>query len=504
MGPLSLKLQRNFSFLLLSIFFFFVLAPLLYAITQVLLKSQATNLSTDFFLLLFHSFIFAFLLAAASTFFVAFGSLVMGHFYLQKKPHQPSLKLLELISFLTFSMSPTLMALSLLYFFNYLSPNLGLGLWAMILCHFLMNFSFCTFLFFSRINRLETVAGSDYSYFFFSLGANSLAKLKHLSLPFFMQDFKSWGPQLFIWSFTSFSPVILLADKISQSTPEVLLFYSLLNDDDGARFLCIFILNLLVAFGINKLFSTQSRHLELAGSQNILPSKNNSSLIFSLLTYLLCFILLLPFIFSFFQNLTQAQSAFFFSPELQAALKGSLWLLFYSFSLCALFILLLALCDKRIHLIYYFNFISAPMLLLAWLEGPWELGNSFALIAFGTLLLLLPWVARLIRSHVEKIPSDIGKLCLSLGMTRSSYFKHVLWPQIRSPLLKVSTLVALWSLGEYAFSKALLERSSTLVLFTEEHLRRYQFGLASTGMTLSLSLTFLVALLFLWKNKSCA
>jgi ABC-type Fe3+ transport system permease subunit len=105
---------------------------------------------------------------------------------------------------------------------------------------------------------------------------------------------------------------------------------------------------------------------------------------------------------------------------------------------------------------------------------------------------------------VESLPPEHKDLALSLGMKNYSYIKNYLWPEVGPSIWRLSLLFSLWSLGEYTFSKAFLSRSSTLALFIEEKLRRYQFAEASLALSLSLSISVIVVTLLLWKGRKNA
>jgi ABC-type Fe3+ transport system permease subunit len=125
---------------------------------------------------------------------------------------------------------------------------------------------------------------------------------------------------------------------------------------------------------------------------------------------------------------------------------------------------------------------------------------SLFCIALGAFFTVFPWMHHHLRSQVDRISEEQSLFCLSLGMSSYDYLKLFLWPQLRPAIMRIALLISLWSLGEYTFSKALLNRSSTLSLFIEENLRRYQFADAGVALSLSLLLSAIVVTPLLWKG----
>ena len=500
--PLGLTAHKVATTLLLTLYSFFVLIPLLKGLARYSLDFSIDFLSPAFLEVLLRSVFFSLAQATVSVLLLALFIFSFSALHLDNPLSARAQKFFSSVGLLTFSLSPTLVALSLLMLGASLFQSRTRGFWAIVLCHFLLNFAFFASLFYSRFARFLSSQGKELSLLLKSLGAPQTRVLKELLWPVFLADFKSWAPQVFLWCFTSFAPIILLSSGNAQSTPEVLLYYSLLNDPSGTRLLLIFLLTAALSLIINFFASrAPARHEERAA-----PMPNNLRGKKNLLLYSLSTLLLLPFLYSLFSPLFYFKNATIPS-QLFSGLQATLLVFLLSFLFSFAVGILSLLCKKEIKLLSYSNFISAPMILLGFLEFSSSLGNQesntlpYVLIAWGGLLAVLPWFHRQIQSQLKQTPPELPLLCASLGMNTFQYLKNFLWPQCSATLIKLCLLLSLWSLGEYSFSKALLNRSSTLALYVDEELRNYHFAEAAFGISLTLVLSLVVVIALLWNGK---
>ncbi len=500
MEPLNHKLQLFFDYLLTALYSALVIIPLSFTLLSYATDFDLSLLSPLFFWILFKATIFALTQAGVSVLLIALFSYFTVAFFYQKKNSAFSKRILESSGLLSFSLSPTLVALSLIFSFSAITRTIPSGFWAIVLCHFLMNAAYFCSQFYKKAERFYAREGYSLSLYLTSLGATTTQKRKFLLRPLFIEDFKSWFPQVFLWCFMSFAPVLLLAANTGQNTPELLLYYSLLNDPSGSRMLIIFLLTATLSFFLTRYAYRFPRNKIFEGfvsPQNPLQNKTQSYLLIGL-----SLVLLFPFLFTFLSPLRTAPHL---SSELFESIIPTLIIFVCSFIFSLFFGICSTLCSKEIKLISFCNFISGPMLLLGFFN--FEVSDpsmAYPIIALGALLALLPWAHRRVRSFVEALPPDHKALALSLGMRNFSYFKNYLWPEIGPALWRLSLLFSLWSLGEYTFSKALLNRNSTLALFIEEKLRRYQFDEASLALSLSLGVSVIVVTAFLWKGRKNA
>jgi len=500
MEPLNRKLQLFFDYLLIVSYSALVIIPLTSALLNYVTDFDLDLLSPLFFWILFKATLFALLQASVSVLLIALFSYYTVAYFYQKKNSAFSKRFLEVSGLLSFSLSPTLVALSLIFSFSALLHTTFSGFWAIVICHFLMNGAYFCSQFYKRAERFYAREGSSLNLYLSSIGATPSQKRSILLKPLFTEDFKSWFPQVFLWCFMSFAPIVLLAANTGQNTPELLLYYSLLNDPSGSRMLVIFLVTATLSFFLTRYAYRYPRNKIYEGFVAPEPIQQNKK--HSYLLVLLSILLLFPFLFTFLSPLGSTPN---FSPELLESLVPTLIIFVCSFVFSLVFGISSALCSKEIKLISFCNFISAPMLLLGFFTfETTDPSKAYPLIALGALLALVPWAHRRVRSFVDALSPDHKALALSLGMRNFSYFKNYLWPEVGPALWRLSLLFSLWSLGEYTFSKALLNRNSTLALFIEEKLRRYQFAEASLALSLSLGVSVVVATAFLWKGRKNA
>lgn len=499
MELISKKIQKTTDFCLVGSFGFFVLIPLLFSLYRYLIDLDFQFLSPLFFWVLLKATGFALLqsiLSVAAT--AAFAYFTVAYFK-EKNTSSNAKKFLELSGFLAFSLSPTLVALcltlSLSSLFN-LNPS---GILAIIFCHFLMNGAYFASQFYKRAERYYAAEASLHSEYLKTLGASPKQERRLLLWPLFKNDLRSWGPQVFLWCFMSFAPIVLLSSGTGQNTPELLLYYSLLNDPSGSRVLIIFLLTALISFFLTRFayFKPKVKSPEtfsITQDKPTLLSTNSTLIVISLL-------LLFPFLYTLLSPLFLGGKL---SSELLNCLlaTGLIFLLSFFFSL--FFGIMSLLSSQELKIISFCNFISAPMVLTGFLSLDLPQSQSYLWISLGSFLALLPWAHRRLRSQLEALPLEQRDLALTLGMKNFSYFRYYLWPELGPSVLKISLLFSLWSLGEYTFSKAYLNQSSTLALFIEENLRRYNFAEASTALSLTLLASVIVVTPLLWKARKNA
>ncbi len=497
MEPISRTLQQSTQFFLVGIYCLLALVPLSFTLAQYSIQLDSEFLSPIFFLLLLRSVLFSALQASLSVVSIGLFVFFFG-VYFHSRTHSSTLRrLIELVGFLSFSLSPTLVALSLLMTSSHIGGELPAGILAIVLCHFLLNAVFLGSFFLRRLDRFFNGQGEDLALTLKSWGATPLQKSRYLWWPIFFVDFKSWAPQVFLWSFMSFAPIVLLSAGPHQNTPEVLLYYSLLNDPSGSRLLVIFLLTASLSFFLNR-YAQQAKPAHEESVEFMGPTQTATQTHVKILIFFLLTLLLSPFLYSVLTPLIYSSGI---SSELFNVLVPS-GIIFLSTFLIAILLGCLSLFgDKELKVVSFCNFISAPMILMGSLSFLSESQAPYPLISLGAFLAVFPWFYRQLRFQVERIPEDLKNLSLSLGLKNFSYFKLCLWPLTKSSILRLSLLTSLWSLGEYTFSKALLNRSSTLALFIEEKLRRYQFNEAAAALSLSLIISFIVVFVFLWKGE---
>jgi hypothetical protein len=386
MEPLNLKLQRGVEYFLLSIYFGAVLIPLAFVFFRDILAFDLSYLSPLFFWLLIKATLFALLQATLSVGLVAAFSYIVVAFVYQDTLSSRAQKIFETTGFLAFSLSPTLVALSMIFSFSAVTSRSPSGIWAIVFCHFLMNAAYFASQFYNKAKRFYAKDGVSLSLYLKSLGAPARIQQRLLLWPLFIEDFKSWFPQLFLWCFMSFAPIVLLAADTSQNTPELLLYYSLLNDPSGSRMLIIFALSASLSFILTRFAQRlpKSRHSEshfAPGMQKVSSLKSTSLKLTSVP-------LLSPFLYTLLSPLFKAGEL---SLEFVPSLVPTLIIFVTTFIFSLIFGIASALCSRELKAISFCNFISAPMVLMGLLsfesQNPLQ---SYVLISFGAFLALFP------------------------------------------------------------------------------------------------------------------
>lgn len=500
MEPLTPLFQTRFRFSLRLFYFLLVPLPIGISLIRLIPGFDPSLLTPVFFEVLLKTILFSLGQASLSVFIIALFVYCLSAYFFSRPPTRNNLFYFEAISFLSFSLSPTLVSLCLIFVFFDLFGHVLNGLYAILLCHFLLNAAYFSSQFLNRSVKQISGSKSHQLSYLKSLGASRSNMRSLLLIPLFIQDLKSWAPQVFIWCFYSFTPVLLLSDKAQQKSPDLLLYYSLLNDPTGTRLLIIFLVTAAVSLCLNFFIKQKNTVLDPAEDNQSTPTK--TTLLQKYLLLLVGLFFLFPFAYS---ALSPVSNQFIFSEELTSILGPTLIIFVLSFVFSFLFCSLSALCGREIKTISQFRFLSPPMLLLG-LFFFVQLTPRAPLvwISLGTFLSIAPWLHHKIHARILSLPQETTHYCLSLGISNFKYFRIYLWPAIKPICFRLSLLVSLWSLGEYTFSNAFLDTNSTLALFIEEKIRRYNFAEASTALSLSLLLSFIVVLTLLWKGKKNA
>jgi ABC-type Fe3+ transport system permease subunit len=501
MEPLSSQARINTDRILTALYFFTVWVPLLYAFVSLGLNFSFEALNLSFFYLLTRSTLFGLIQAFLSVLLIAFFSFSVGYFKIFNNLNIFSFRLFTFVSIFLFSLSPTLSALSILNLINLIKIPYSQGLPSILFCHFMMNGLFVSFLFMKRVDRFMSPQTKDLDFFLRSLGSSRINYLKYFFWPLFKNDFFSWAPQVFFWCFNSFAPILLLAESTQQVTPEILFYYSILNDRSGGRILFIFFLNLFLGIFFNRVFE-KSFLLQENYSNKIQTKFFSNKKFFSVFISFFCILFFLPFGVSLLQAFRSFsfQNSLFFSKDLWDSflISSAIALLAFTFSFIAGFLCLIA--KQNSFVIKYSNILSPPFILLGWLELGFNSSNNLTsvfIISLASFLTVFPWFYRQLKSQREQFPQDLASYCLTLGMTPLHFIRKIIYPFHKETLLKLASVTSLWAFGEYAFSKVFFNKSQSLPLFIDENLRRYNFDASSLGILLFLFGSFiLISILF--------
>ena len=492
------------------LFFTFVWLPILYALISLFCSLDFTsvklNLNSSFFWILLRSCGFALAQASLSLFFIAGIAFVLGYLDFFIGFNVKIKKMFHWVALGIFSLSPTLVALNILNLLETVHQEKLRGLFLVVLFNVLINVGFIGSLFLGRLERMDYYHSHDQIAYIQSLGGGTRMKIRYLFGPIFWQDFKSWSAQIFLWCFASFAPVLLLANTPHQSTPEILLFYSALNDSTGSRLLLIVLVTLLLSMALNFGLRNRSNLPELSFGPSSPRSRTShkSNCMFlngAILLYFFSLLILLvyPLLQAWPLNLNSENIS-----QLIPAAARSLFLAAVAFILCLLFGLGSLASPGGAGFIRYSNFVGAPLIILGWLEigvHPTHAVMQCLVVALGGFLIVFPWIHHSLKQQFDNIPTEVFELTKALGFTPRDKFKVLLWPQFRSPLLKLSGVVALWTLGDYGFSKAFFDGTSTLPLYIDEQQRHYSLSSAASGTLLAYLVSFVILTLIWWAEN---
>lgn len=497
------KHQRFFNIVLLLFFILFAILPVVWAFTQMGFSFYSESLSSVFFKILTKSVVFAFLQSALSILAISFFSFFIAILYFSAPPTILIKRALVFCATFLFTLSPTLLAFTILHGFRFFNLEAPLGIGLIVFCHFMLNALFFSVSLWERIDRFLSLDGEELLNYLNAMGATSLQKTKLLLLPLFKSEASSLFPQIFVWCFTSFSPVILLGEYPRNTSPETLLYYSLLNDLDGTRMFVIFISTFLLSLLLYKIFPQNSKSSKTTGSHSPLyrePPLQKKPLFFQATWLLITAFFILPFLPLFVLNLGPLFKISSSSThELLNSATGTLFvaILTMLFSFLISIVAIFANSKGR-QLISRFYFLSPVFILMGWLETGFlnsQLIIPHVLVALGLTLTMLPWILRQIDFFYLSLPDHFEDYAQTLGMNSFLFFKHILWPQSKALVIRISCVLGMWSFGEFLFSNALLPRAATLSLYIEDSLQRYRFNEASGALLISIAICLLFSVL---------
>ena len=491
------KVQFLASLLLALLLIVFLLLPLLAFLGEVSLASWENDLTGVFWQQLAKSFEFACWeasLSAVLSCVLAAGVALLA--FLLKGP--PFINLTwQVLGILAFSLPGVVWSLYYLQYqlsLNFL-PDRGLG--PVVIVHVLMNllivaYSVYEFLqaVWAKKNRIQALA---------SLGASPRDIFVALTRFSVSYAFRNWGLIIFIWSFMSFSVVLILGGQARATTPEVLLFYYLQDADVGSvRVLILWLLQFLFIAGLFKLGRGQERG-KVSPDFASLDSRSPNKIYLSVAGVVLgCLLVKVWAIESLSQQLWIVMGH---SVVLALLSMGVGYLLFQIVIFCRLNFL------KSLKFLWAFSTVS---ILALWTRGQLPLAfldfmlsdkeQALLASAVGMNLVLLPLLAQWIEDRFHQSQELYRRTVLSLGGESRHYIGLVFRYQCRDILNRVLLLSAVFAVGDLAFSSTLLWRYETLAIYATRAASRYQFEFLSLTNFFMLSFVLMAVVFFQLKG----
>ncbi len=478
--------------------------PFLFFVVDALFGIEGSSLSSIFFKLLGRAFFFGVGQAFASAVFsvgLAF-VVALGLLTLRDGARQKLATAVRGLGQSLFVLPGTAIALLVLS----VSASLReiVGAWTLIIAaHALWSSLFIASHVFERLEAWLDAEGADLLRASQSLGASTMASLKCVVFPLLLIEVRTWFPLIFLWSFGAFSTVFLLGSGPQHSTPEVLLYYTLMNDLDSSRLLVLFVLNLTIGVALLRLFSNQDS--SLSSGRLLLSVDSQSAVKHEALT------LPMRALFTALSLILVLGAALLMLGQVYAILQGglpdpSIWKglsssLSYAALVSALSLgLMLWTARASSHTrkaLSYLLAVSPVLLAASWShfafmgasERPLLL--SMLVCAAGLSLLQVPFAALWIERSLASMNSDLALYARSAGLSDSQIYWSLKLPYLRPVFEKVLIYVFCIALGEIALASIWLREAPPLALAAKRLTQSYDFQSAAWIFVL----TFVAALL---------
>jgi len=491
--------RRSFSTALFLLTSSLVVLPLVFFIADALLSFESSSLTPIFFKLLFRALTFgatqAFLSAslsigAAFILCLALLSLAPARRALLESP----LRALGQLLFVLPGTSIALLVLSL--------PRgavEALEGWPLIICaHVLWSSFFVAAHCVERLSDWMESEGGDLLRVAQSLGASRSSALRTTLLPVLKGEIQTWFPLIFLWSFGAFSTVLLLGSGPTHSTPEVLLFYTLLNDVNSSRLLLIFVatLGLQIAFlGLASRSSSNTSRLVSPASREVTVRRHEQLRLPAAFFFRAIAVVLISGALALL--VSQVASVIFGGappPSLWSGLLQS-WLYAACATLfCGALLVAISAVDARTRTRFVWGLALSPVLIgVSWSrmpglgisELPWA--TALPLCAFALALLQLPFSALWIERSLSTMNSDLILYARSAGLSESQLFWKLRLPYLRPVFEKVLCYVFCIALGEVALASIWLRERPLLSLEARRLAQSYDFNASAWVFVLTLA-----------------
>ncbi len=492
------------------------------------MECSIEDLGINFWRVFLESFAWATLQGFLSTFFslILGGALGLALSFSQFKLFSKSFLAVQFLGDLFFTLPGVVSSFLFIVLFEGVFPGLTQGLESVIGCHVLFSIfwvaSNLSFKMRTWINaggkaevEAQAVMGGGKFFDIFVVGPVGRKILR---------ESRSLAPYLFVVFFTSFSTVLILGGGPRNSTPEVMLFYSLLHDFGSLRtwvwILSVFMMSWLLG-GILKNMGLESKDslIGLAGgaeksqaTENYLwgpwlasLQKNCSIFVQSFILIFVCFLSWGFFKFLSFDfskvDLGEARAAFLGSFSFVGCV--ALWILFFS----SFFMLPLRPLRSALNRFWLLGsgWYAAFFLTIGWgtrLQTPFE---KFFVGSLIFSISLLPLISRWVRPLEEILTRSEVEAAKVLGANRKNLIFDFVLPRMLPFWGRIVVLGCLMALGDLALSTLFLGDTETLTTWGRRLSQRYNFSgmsLVATGLFGLSFLGFAVSRIFYRKNMN--
>ncbi len=495
------RLSEGFLFALIFLVF---LLPLLMFLGRSIVHLDAESLNSVFFYLLGRSIILTFIQAFLSTIFVSVGASFLAVFLIFRRDWWGKLlkdwtEVLGNFAVVLPGMSVALLVLDMARALP-MVPNQGL--FAVVGAHFILNILFLTSILVKAIERDLKAGLSEEMEAAALLGASGFKLfIQNLRNPL-LQELRTWGPILFLWSFGAFSTVVVLGGGPQFSSPEVFLFYSLQNDFGSGRIFVLVLVQMALAFllsflgkKVRKGAATPGQRLgqRALGSINVRLyslglTKLVSSFLFFIFSLPLIWLSLTPFI-----NLGAPPES------LPRALGFSLLLVIavglYSFFLSHIVFLSTAQFRKSLLIMWGF---SSTVIGAAWMSDGSDFLSSLSatweilFVALALVLLQIPLVALWIENRRREISKEQWEAAKLLGASNLQTEWWVIRPQVKDLFIKIVFISSIGALGELSLVALIVRDTPMLSTLSQKMAAQYNFSGSSWVLLSMLVLSVLL------------
>ena len=382
--------------------------------------------------------------------------------------------------------------------------DLAQGFFAIVIAHVLMNALFVATSVNQRLLSWLAAGGQELVSAASVLGLPKGQLIRVAIGPVLRAEFWLWLPLVFLWSFSAFATVLILAGSDKFASPEVLLFYALHNDSSSARLAVLLVFQLALGLGLSRFVYTRRTNPLSSGadqrhSSNPLPRE--SFALFAVATSLLSLLLAAPLLGALVTSLFNLKVGF--SDELVVASSNSAMLaLFAALILLVLTLGLFYFGDRvRRYLIGALG-VSSTVLAGLWFDSRFEgllsgrpMLQLFA-ISLALALSLLPLSAYWLEERLRTFPKELADTARVLGLDDFALKRRIILPTLGPLMARLLCLAAMAGMGELVFSSFFAADLPLLPLLARRLAQHYDYSAGAwvtlamfAGLTLSLYVT---------------
>jgi thiamine transport system permease protein len=401
-------------------------------------------------------------------------------------------------------------------FFANFQVNFGsyfYGLGAILTAHLVFNLPFVSRLILSGLESIP----NEFWRIGNQLGMKSQEIFWHIELPIIKNTILKAFGLVFMMCFTSFSVILTLGGNIKYTTLEVAIYQALKIDFDLPHAAILSLIQFIICTGficwVYSLMPTIRGQMTERGKFLRPDSNDKANRIFDFSLIIISFLVIVsPLIAIILKGINSMFFPTIASSEFRKALLGSLKISFIS-GLLSLFI-----STGLINLFYNIKYIAnkptlsnkivssvnvilciPPFIIVTCILA--TAGEWCDIYHYSTLMLIiinsltvLPFVVNTVISSLHSITQVHRWLAMSLGVTKSQFFRYVIWPEIRHAIgfaLAVAITLCIGSLGVMNLlgSDSLI----TLPLLLYQKLANFQL---EEGSVIALSLLIISYILF--------